>query len=355
VQVSWPARYPRQVCAHAGHGGINEPASAGRAGGERREPGEHPRERIGDGIAAEHRRVSGRPGDQPAGHGGVIAEGDPLRRIVAAITSHRHPHPAWRGAQPIFCHQAELAQRPRPAALDDDACPGGEPDELGPAGRGAEVEPHGRDAVVQATVERGRPRPGPVWPATVFYLEHTPAGLMQDAGAQRPGPHRRQVEHQRECLTWPAELAEPERPGGRRPQYGSGYADQLSRGRYVGGGPERRVRGQVVPWAGAHVVAEHSRHAALVVWPGQVHRGPAVGSAQDAAGAVGRRAAEALPAVQRGPVRQQVRRVQPDRPAGTGGQLGDRADDERGPEQDRSKRRERRAARQAGQARQQPG
>ena len=187
---------PGQVGAHPGHGHVHQPAAASRVPGERGHRRVQAAERVGDRVTAEHRGPVGGPGDHSAADRRVVAERDPLLRVRPAVAGHRDPDPAGRGAQPVLSDQAQLAQGPGPAALDHHAGPAGEPGQLSAAVRRAEVEYHRLAAGVQVGVKRRRPRPGAVRAADVLDLEHAPPRTAEDAGAERAGPHRRQVQDQ---------------------------------------------------------------------------------------------------------------------------------------------------------------
>ena len=75
------------------------------------EAGEQAADRVGHRVGAEHRVVRAGPGDQPAGHGGVVAEGDPVAaRAAPAVTGDADPDPAFAPCQEPLRGQPELGE-----------------------------------------------------------------------------------------------------------------------------------------------------------------------------------------------------------------------------------------------------
>ena len=76
-------------------------------------------QRVGDGVAAEH-RVAGAAADQPAGYRGVVAERHPVGALaVGAVAGDPQPHPAV-ASRDVGRAETPVRQRRGPRRLDDD-------------------------------------------------------------------------------------------------------------------------------------------------------------------------------------------------------------------------------------------
>ena len=148
------------------------------------------RQRVGDGVAAEHRPVVA-AADQPAGHRGVVAERHPVGALaLGAVTGDAQPHPT-----------VARARRRRAETRG------------GPAPRGATTRsPHRRRRAASCiragsskstayesfppfiqSKNAGGPARVPSGRARALDLDDGGAGLRQQLPTQRAGPHRRQV------------------------------------------------------------------------------------------------------------------------------------------------------------------
>ena len=264
-----PATWPRRPAARRA-----APRDR-RRGSQHGRRGDESRRRIGDGIGHEGERGLEQ---QPSRDGSVVAEGHAVGTLPgSAVAGDRHPDRTPVDLPPGV--DAQLGQRPWPAALDDHVGGGDQAPERVPPGAAAKVERHRGLAAVQEVEESARPLPCGVGPTGGLDLHHPTSRASQEVAAQGSRPERTQFDDERgiRALEDTALGHDGEGTVGRCPRHAQRQAQQVGPlGQPGTGAPADRTSDgpPVVPVAG---LFEQRRQCCDVVGSGQVQADRAVG------------------------------------------------------------------------------
>ena len=259
------------------------------------------RQRIGDGVAAEHRPVVVRA-NQAAGHRGVVTEGHPVGVLaLGAVTGDAQPHPTI-ARRDVMGAEPAPNQRRGAGRLDHHVGAG---EQVLYLGRLVEIGGVGKLSGVHPVEEGGRAGPGAVGSGRALDLDDGGTGLHQQLPTQRAGPHRRQVDQEQigQCVRrrCPPQRVYPRRGGGRLAEGRRREAEQPGAVGDSGCGPARGPVLHGAPRVGGRIGLHQRGDGVDVVGARQRDGAPAVAARQQP-----RRPARRDPAVrgqaqQRGP------------------------------------------------------